>query len=165
MKIIRQQARDLLHTPVEDLLALDLERVRAVLVSWTRREVERTGLDGVVIGLSGGIDSALVAVIAAADLAHVGKRFGDDFDITEEVVERVESRDREDLALAYGIEPEQFYASVMKDQNERKVCGINCIYSTVKALEGRVDSGESLYYGYAPDPNGGIVSFASVAFS
>jgi len=61
-------ASRLLHTPVQDLLALDMEKVRKVLVSWTAREVERTGLEGLVVGLSGGIDSALAAAIAAEAL-------------------------------------------------------------------------------------------------
>ena len=62
------RASRLLHVPVEELLALDMEKVRAILTSWTRREVERTGLEGVVVGLSGGIDSALAAAVAVEAL-------------------------------------------------------------------------------------------------
>jgi len=62
------QASWLLHVPVEELLALDMEKVRTILVSWTRRELERTGLEGLVVGLSGGIDSALAAAVATEAL-------------------------------------------------------------------------------------------------
>jgi MEMO1 family protein len=105
-----------------------------------------------------------VAVIAGADLAHVGKTFGDPFDIDDAVVADVAGRDHEDLAhiVDGNIDAEAFYASVMKDLNERKVCGLNCIYSTLKALDGTVSAGAMHHYDYAHDPNGGIVSFASV---
>lgn len=105
-----------------------------------------------------------VAVIAGADLAHVGKCFGDDFDIDDAVVQRVADRDYEDLAHVTegAVDADGFYRSVMKDLNERKVCGLNCIYATLKTLDGAVGPGKMHYYGYAPDPSGGIVSFASV---
>lgn len=104
-----------------------------------------------------------VAVIASADLAHVGRRFGDGFEIDESVVSAVRLRDEEDLVHAHAIAPEDFYASVMRDRNERKVCGLNCIYATLKALDGSATRGEPLHYDYAHDPAGGIVSFASIA--
>ncbi len=101
-------------------------------------------------------------VIAAADLAHVGRKFGDDFDIQEEVVQKIEARDREDLNCVLQGEADSFYASVMSDQNERRVCGANCIYAALKATPQGFDSGRLLYYNYADDPAGGMVSFASV---
>lgn len=106
-----------------------------------------------------------VAVIAGADLAHVGKCFGDDFDIDDAVVQQVADRDYEDLAhVTEGpVDADGFYKSVMKDGNERKVCGLNCIYATLKTVNGLVGPGTMHYYGYAPDPSGGIVSFASVS--
>ena len=106
-----------------------------------------------------------VAVVAGADLAHVGRRFGDDFDIDVEVVRRVETRDREDLAFATAADPEGFYRSVVKDANRRNVCGLVCIYSALKAVQGVAGNGRILDYSYAPDPAGGIVSFASVLLS
>lgn len=104
-------------------------------------------------------------VIAAADLAHVGNRFGDDFDIDDEVVRLIEARDREDLAHAVSLDPEAFYRSVMKDGNARRVCGLNCIYAALRTVEGHASPGEFIQYGYAPDPAGGIVSFANVVFA
>lgn len=104
-------------------------------------------------------------VIAGADLAHVGKRFGDSFDIDENVVRGVSERDHEDLGhITNGpIDADAFYASVMKDQNRRNVCGLNCIYATLKTLDGCVNTGAMRHYDYAHDPAGGIVSFASIA--
>ena len=50
----------------------------------------------------------------------------------------------------------------MKDLNQRKVCGLGCIYAALRSVEGTVSAAELLDYDYAPDPAGGIVSFASV---
>ncbi len=104
-----------------------------------------------------------VAVIASADLAHVGRRFGDSFDIDDEVLGAVAQRDAEDLSHVEALDADSFYASVMKDGNQRKVCGLNCIFSALRALDGIAVAGEQIGYDYAPDPAGGIVSFASVA--
>lgn len=47
---------------------LNCELAADALAFFIRREVERAGFDGVVLGLSGGIDSALVAYLAARAL-------------------------------------------------------------------------------------------------
>ena len=105
-----------------------------------------------------------ITVIAGADLAHVGQRFGDEFEITDEIVAVTGRRDEEDLAAAMAGAPDTWYASVMRDENQRRVCGLGCIYATLSAVEGAHGGGELLHYGYAPDPAGGIVSFASVQY-
>lgn len=104
------------------------------------------------------------AVVAGADLAHVGRRFGDPFDIDDSVLRSVEQRDREDLAFVTAGDADGFYASVMKDGNRRKVCGLGCIYSALKAVPGPLRKGALRHYDQAEDPAGGIVSFADIAF-
>jgi NAD+ synthase len=47
-------------------LLIDVELVRPVLERFIRREVEGAGLKGVVLGISGGVDSAAAAALAAA---------------------------------------------------------------------------------------------------
>ncbi len=106
-----------------------------------------------------------VTVIAGADLAHIGPRFGDSFEIEPTVVQRMEGRDREDLEYVTSMDPIGFYRSVMRDQNERRVCGLNCIYSALKTVEGTARQGELIHYDHAPDPAGGVVSFANILFS
>jgi AmmeMemoRadiSam system protein B len=103
-----------------------------------------------------------MCVIAGADLAHVGRRFGDAFDIDETVVQAVHRRDHEDLLEVVANNPDGFYQSVMQDRNQRRVCGLNCIYAALHTVHGMVRSGELLHYDYAHDPAGGIVSFANV---
>lgn len=104
-----------------------------------------------------------VSVIAGADFAHVGKRFGDDFEIDDTILAAVRERDEEDLAQVAALHGEDFYASVMRDQNQRRVCGLGCVYAALKTVEGRVSESRVLHYSHAPDPAGGIVSFAAAA--
>ncbi|ETW97462.1 MAG: hypothetical protein ETSY1_22555 [Candidatus Entotheonella factor] len=106
-----------------------------------------------------------VSVIAGADLAHVGRRFGDAFDISEPIVEGVAERDREDLEYVTAGDADGFYRSVMQDRNERRICGLNCIYASLKTVARSGATGELLHYDYAHDPAGGIVSFADVVFA
>lgn len=101
-------------------------------------------------------------VIAGADLAHVGKCFGDNFEISDEIVAQIERRDREDLRCVTAHEPDDFYGSVMKDGNVRRVCGLNCIYAAMRSASTENGVGDLIHYGYAPDPTGGIVSFAAL---
>jgi hypothetical protein len=104
-----------------------------------------------------------VCIVSGADLAHVGKRFGDDFDISPDIIEWVKKDDHASLDHAMDGDAESFYASVMADGNKRKVCGLSSIYTTARLLRGK-GKGKLLDYGYAPDPAGGIVSFASVIY-
>lgn len=106
-----------------------------------------------------------ISVIAGADLAHVGRRFGDPFDIDDPVVEAVAARDREDLRYVTAGDADGFYRSVMQDQNRRRICGLNCIYASLKTMPGGESEGTLLHYDYAHDPAGGIVSFADVLFA
>lgn len=105
-----------------------------------------------------------MSVLAGVDLAHVGPRFGDDFEIDDGVLKAIKTRDDEDLARALNLDADGWYASVMKDANQRRVCGLNAIYASLKTLDGAAARGELLKYGYAPDPVGGVVSFAGIAF-
>ena len=103
-----------------------------------------------------------ITVLAAADLAHVGRSFGDDFELDEAIMSRIRARDMEDLGWVTACAPEAFYAAVMQDQNARRVCGLGCIYAALKSVEGSINNAELLHYDSAPDPAGGIVSFAAL---
>jgi len=58
--------------PREPDLALDLATTTQILEGFIKTEVERTGLHRVVVGLSGGIDSALAAYLAVRALGPAG---------------------------------------------------------------------------------------------
>ncbi len=107
-------------------------------------------------------DPEQFCVIAGADLAHVGRRFGDAFDVSNTIINTVAARDQEDLQHVTTGHADRFYQSVMQDRNQRRVCGLNCIYAALKSIDGSIAEGQLLHYDYAHDPAGGIVSFANV---
>jgi NAD+ synthase len=49
-------------------LEIDTELVRKILVSFLRQEIERAGLQGAVVGVSGGVDSSLSCVLCSQAL-------------------------------------------------------------------------------------------------
>ena len=51
-----------------DALSIDSDVVRDILVGFVRNEVRKVGFERVVVGLSGGINSALSAALACAAL-------------------------------------------------------------------------------------------------
>lgn len=58
--------------PREPDLSIDVEATTRILEGFLKTEVERTGLHRVVVGLSGGIDSALAAYLAVRALGPSG---------------------------------------------------------------------------------------------
>jgi NAD+ synthase len=61
-------ARTDLTEPVFPPLQINTALVRRILVGFIRNEVRKVGFDRVVLGLSGGVDSSLVAALAAEAL-------------------------------------------------------------------------------------------------
>jgi len=103
-----------------------------------------------------------VCFVAGVDFAHVGPVFGDDVQIDQKLVEWMMAGDTRSLQTLMEGNPESFWNSVMSDGDRRHVCGTSATYATLRLL-GDVD-GKVHKYGFAPDPAGGLVSFASMSF-
>jgi len=104
-----------------------------------------------------------VCFIASADLAHVGKRFGDQIELSPTLLRVIEMRDREMLDYVEKLDAEGFYSAIQKDGDDRKICGLSPIYTTLKTMD--ASNGKLLKYGQAPDYNtDSVVSFASMSF-
>ena len=103
-----------------------------------------------------------VCLVAGADLAHVGPRFGDPEPVTSAVLRRVEHEDLAMLDAVTAGDARSFYDSVAKDGNSRRICGLSPIYALLRCLG--PSSGRLLRYAQWPDPQG-TVTFASLAFS
>ncbi|MBI4611781.1 MAG: AmmeMemoRadiSam system protein B [Candidatus Rokubacteria bacterium] len=103
-----------------------------------------------------------VCLVAGADLAHVGPRFGDAEPVTPALLRDVESEDRAMLEAVAAGDARGFYDSVAKDADSRRICGLSPIYTLLRCL-GRA-TGRLLRYGQWPDPQG-TVTFCSVAFT
>jgi AmmeMemoRadiSam system protein B len=102
-----------------------------------------------------------VTIIAGADLAHMGPRFGDSAPVSPEELRRIEREDREMLGAVEAGDARAFFDAVARDGDRRRICGYSPIYATLRVL-GR-PRGELRRYGQWPDPQG-VVSFASVTF-
>lgn len=105
-----------------------------------------------------------VVIIAGADMAHVGPRFGDPGALAEKGRAELEQADRASLCCAADVDPTAFWKDVSRDLDKRRVCGLAPIYALLRALPQRAH-GELLYYDQNIDEkDGSIVSHAGLGF-
>jgi hypothetical protein len=105
-----------------------------------------------------------VVVVAGADLAHVGPRFGDPEPYDAARRTALETNDRGSLERATALDAPGFWADVAKDLDERRVCGLAPIWSLLRSLGAGV-RGRVLHYEQTIDEgDGSIVSHAAVGF-
>jgi AmmeMemoRadiSam system protein B len=100
-------------------------------------------------------------IVAGADLAHVGPRFGDGWRAGRAQLARVRSEDRSLLAPVSAGDAEGFFQEALRQEDRNRICGLSPIYSLLRLLPGA--GGTMLHYEQWPDPDG-AVTFASVAF-
>ena len=107
-------------------------------------------------------DSRSTLILAGVDFAHVGRKFGDSFAADQRVAEWIA---REDRMLIENIErgdPDGFFATISKDRDARKICGLSPMYTQLELLRGR--PGRLLMHDIAMEPQTeSLVSFASLA--
>jgi len=101
-------------------------------------------------------------IVAGVDFAHVGPVFGDDVEVDQKLIEWMMAGDTKGLGVIAEGNAEGFWNSVVADGNRRHVCGLSATYAALRLLDGV--EGKVHKYGFAPDPGGGLVSFASVSF-
>jgi AmmeMemoRadiSam system protein B len=100
-----------------------------------------------------------VVIVAGADLAHVGPRFGDADPVSPEELRRIEREDRAMLGAVEAGDSRAFFDAIARDGDRRRICGYSPIYATLRVL-GR-SRGELHRYGQWPDPQA-VVTFASL---
>ncbi len=105
-----------------------------------------------------------VCVLAGADLSHLGRRFGQDLQMSAEVERQAEQDDRAMLEPVLAGDGEAFFRFIREEQDRRNVCGVSAIYTLLSLLEGRAP-GRILRYDQAVDREAhSLVSFAALAF-
>lgn len=111
-----------------------------------------------------GKDPGKVVLIAGADMAHVGPRFGDPAPLDDGGREALEARDKASLALATGRESPAFWEHVAADLETRRVCGLAPIWTLLEALP-ETRRASLLHYEQTIDAeDGSIVSHAALGF-
>jgi hypothetical protein len=105
-----------------------------------------------------------VCLLASVDLAHIGPRYGDHFRPHLGTVHEHEEADRKLLeTMSYG-DAEAFAALLVRERNNRRICGLPALYTMLKTLEGQVEA-ELLRHDHTKvDNEGSFVTFASMAF-
>jgi AmmeMemoRadiSam system protein B len=104
-----------------------------------------------------------VCYIASADLSHMGLQFGDREGISEYGLRVLSQEDQEVLEHVEKMDGEEFFSSVAKERDRRRICGLPAVYAMLKTLEAK--KGKLLKYGQAFTPETqSVVSFASLAF-
>jgi MEMO1 family protein len=110
------------------------------------------------------IDGRGAVVVAGADLAHVGPRFGDARPLDGAERASLEGADRASLERATRVDAEAFWEHVAKDLDSRRVCGLAPVYSLLRTIDPHA-RGEVHHYEQTVDPEeGSIVSHAAVGF-
>ncbi len=103
-----------------------------------------------------------ICVVAGADLAHVGRRFGDASGPTEYSLREIEREDRSFLELVEAGDAEGVFHSIAADNDCRRICGYPPIYMTLRCID--KPEGKLLQYRQWSDLNAGAaVTFASLA--
>ncbi len=104
-----------------------------------------------------------VCYVSAADLAHVGKRFGDEWTVDARRREEQAAEDRTLLETICRSDAAGLFRQVAGQKDRRRICGLAPTYTLLEVIGPA--RGELLAYEQAVDADGsGCVTFASVAF-
>ncbi len=104
-----------------------------------------------------------VCFVAGADLAHMGRKFGDEFSIDDEVIERTRLHNLAALEHAANLDRHSFFASVACDQDPYKICGLSPMYAMLRCMD--ASEGRLLNYDFNLEAStDSMVSFCSMVF-
>ena len=106
--------------------------------------------------------SGRACIVAGADLAHVGRQFGDPSGPTESSLDDVRRKDRFFLKLVEEGDAEGIFRSIASDNDARRVCGYPPIYMVLRCID--QPEGKLLQYRQWSDLNAGsAVTYAALA--
>lgn len=104
-----------------------------------------------------------VCYISAADLAHIGPRFGDEATVDRPRLAQLELDDKRLLAEACRVAPDSLFRQIAQASDRNRICGLAPTYLFLHAIGAA--QGELLDYRQAVEDDGsGCVSFAAAAF-
>lgn len=110
--------------------------------------------------------SSNLLIIAGVDIAHVGRQFGDTFELTPHVEQQVKKRDAAYIEQVIALDKDSLLEHIAEDSDARRVCGYPSLYVALDILErlGRTPQMSLVDYRQASDRERGcLVSFAGIA--
>ena len=106
-------------------------------------------------------DERRIAVIASADLSHIGARFGQPPPLAQAHLDMARRHDMAVLDRAMRGDTANLYFTIAEVQDRYNVCGFPCIYALLRTLP--IEEGRLLTYKQATEPQTqSCVSFGSV---
>ncbi len=108
-----------------------------------------------------------VCIIAGADMAHIGKNFGDKGNLNESVLKETYSKDSEYLKLVSEQDKNGLFDHMRKDLDSRRICGFPSVYTTLDLIEriyGKATFKLALYDQAVDLSNDCCVTYAGGAF-
>jgi hypothetical protein len=110
-------------------------------------------------------DGRAITFIAAVDLAHIGRRFGDSWLVDSARAAHVGRADHELLHLLMAPDPDAYYTHVMRDRDARRICGFTPLYLLAALMQAESCTGELLRYTQWIDTDkSSSVTFASAVY-
>lgn len=102
-------------------------------------------------------------VVAGAELAHVGMRYGDSAPPTDFSFHRCMQQDLAMLKHVEELQPEEFSAFIQREQDQRRIAGFSPIYTLLRLID--AEKGQVLRYDRGiTDQYNSTVTYASMAF-
>lgn len=105
-----------------------------------------------------------VCFIAAADLSHLGPRFGQQLRLSPELLAWLETEDRKMLDCLLRGDGEAFFRLIRRDEDRRNVCGVPALYTLLRLIGGGNASKLLCYEQAADEGQQTAVSFAGAVF-
>lgn len=124
------------------------------------------GLDEFLTALRDTLDesSARTLFVCGADLSHVGRIFGDDFDLDPSRLKQTEEHDRRHLALLTDGKTDRFLDSMRRLENPTRWCTLGGMTALWRMLPDRIPT--LIRYEQSVDnPTGGVCCVSSAAMA
>jgi MEMO1 family protein len=104
-----------------------------------------------------------ICYIVGGDLAHVGRKFGDQEGLTPAFLEQVAREDQALLATTERMDAKGFFQAIATQQDRRRICGFPPTYMLLSTMP--ATAGVVLKYNQTVEPaTQSMVSYASVVF-
>ncbi len=76
-----------------------------------------------------------VVVVAGVDMAHIGREFGDPFELTDEFMASIKERDKVYLEAILQCDKKKLFNHIAEDKDKRRICGFPTMYLVLDVFQ------------------------------